>query len=538
MISVSDDDYLYFVSRAVRGMAGIVSELGDDRACAKPDLPGANTPYGLLTHCLGVVEYWAGRLVAGRAVERDRSAEFGATGSVADLLTRVDDVLARLAGDVAGSMSEESVRREPDAWAVGPDRPLTQGGVLLHVYEEVAQHHGQLEVIRDALDAAVQADPFDPPMDWLRQKQGVKWRRPGPDLIPAWVADMDFAVAPPIRAALTAMLDRGDLGYPDWSRQPLADAFVARMARFGWTAEREHVRLVGDLIQALQIVLDLATEPGARILAHLPNYPPFPATIAAMRRQLVPVRLVPDGESWTWDQAALERDAAGAKVLLLVNPHNPTGRAFTRPELRRLADVAIAHDLLVISDEIHAELVHDPHAHVPFATLGPDAAARTVTVTSATKAYNIAGVRTAVAHVGRQRLRESWDAPPADLYGGPSTVGVEATVAAWRDCDDWLAGLRAHLRAQRDHLAERVGALPGIRMRTPDAGYLAWLDCREAALPDDPAAYFREHAGVELAPGPDYDPAAQGWVRLNFATGRAVLDAILDRMAAALGSRP
>jgi bifunctional pyridoxal-dependent enzyme with beta-cystathionase and maltose regulon repressor activities len=253
---------------------------------------------------------------------------------------------------------------------------------------------------------------------------------------------------------------------------------------------------------------------------------------------VVPVQLVPAGESWTWDPDALAAAAAEAKVLLVVNPQNPTGRSFTRAELHQLADVAAAHDLLVVADEIHAELVYDPHVHVPFASLSADTAARTVTLTSATKAYNIAGVRTAVAHVGAAWLRDRWDARPPDLYGLPSTLGVEATIAAWRDCDEWLAALRAHLRAQRDHLVQRLAGLPGVSMRVPDAGYLAWLDCRDAALPDDPAAYFREHAGLELAPGPDYDPAAEGWVRLNFATSRAVLDEILDRIAAALGSRP
>jgi bifunctional pyridoxal-dependent enzyme with beta-cystathionase and maltose regulon repressor activities len=256
-----------------------------------------------------------------------------------------------------------------------------------------------------------------------------------------------------------------------------------------------------------------------------------------MHRRLVPVQMHPDGDSWRWDRAEFERAAAEAKVLLLVNPHNPTGRAFTAAELREIADVADAFDLLVVADEIHAELVYEPFTHVPFASLDPATAARTVTLTSATKAYNIAGVRTAVAHVGSQTVRDAWDAQPPDLYGHPNTIGVEATLTAWRDCDPWLADLRSHLRTQRDHLAARVSQLRGISMRVPDAGYLAWLDCRAADLPDDPAAYFREHAGLELAPGPDYDPAAVGWVRLNFGTGRSVLDEILDRMAACLGRR-
>jgi cysteine-S-conjugate beta-lyase len=533
VVSLPTEDYLYFVERAVREMAEIVSDLGDDLANSKPDIPGANSPYALLTHCLGVIEYWSAHVNCGREVQRDRAAEFTATGEAKALLARTDRVLTRLREDVATIDSDAQPARPPEEWARGPERPLTQAGVLMHVYEELAQHHGQMEILRDALRK--EPPPFEPPIDWLRQKRGVKWSRPGPDLIPAWVADMDFPVPPPVRAAISGMLDRGDLGYPDWSQNPLADAFVDRMRRsFGWTPDGDFVRPLADLIQALQVILHLTTERTDRIVAHLPNYPPFPTSIAAMGRELVPVRLRPDGPTWRWDDAEFARAADGAKVLLLVNPQNPTGRVFTETELQQVADIADAHDLLVISDEIHAELAYQPHHHVPFATLAPD---RTITLTSATKAYNIAGVRTAVAHVGPKWVRDRWDAQPPDLFGHPSTLGTEATIAAWRDADDWLGRLRNHLRAQRDHLMARVDALPGITMRTPDGGYLAWLDCTEADLGEDPAAFFRKHAGIELAPGPDYDPSAVGWVRLNFATGRGLLDEILDRMAAALGSR-
>jgi hypothetical protein len=152
-VSVSADDYLYFVGRALDGMAAIVRELGDSLACTRPDLPGANTPYGLLTHCLGVVEYWAGRLVAGRTIDRDRAAEFDAVGTVDVLVARVEAGFAQLRADVARSSSAAPLVHEPDAWAVGPDRPLTQGAALLHVYEELAQHHGQMEILRDEVRA-------------------------------------------------------------------------------------------------------------------------------------------------------------------------------------------------------------------------------------------------------------------------------------------------------------------------------------------------------------------------------------------------
>ncbi len=255
-----------------------------------------------------------------------------------------------------------------------------------------------------------------------------------------------------------------------------------------------------------------------------------------MGRTLLPVQLEPVGESWTWDHARLATSLAGTDsgVLLLVNPQNPTGRAFERAELEAIAETAQRHDLLVISDEIHAELVHAPHRHIPFASLGPDVAARTVTVTSAGKAFNIAGLRTAVAHVGPAALRQVWDAQPPDLFGATNVLGIEATLAAWRGDDTWLSGLRTELRDRRDLLERRLSSLPGIRFRVPDASYLAWLDCRGTGLLD-PAAHFRA-AGVQLSPGPDFGPAGEGFARLNFATTEQVLTQIVDRIAGSLPS--
>lgn len=150
-VVVAAADYLYFTERAVRGMASILGELGDELACRRPDVRGANTPYGLLTHCLAVIEYWAGHVVAGRPVARDRSTEFEATGAVAELQQRADEVLLQLAEDLTSVEGTAPLRNEPGSWAQGPDRPLTQAAALLHVYEEMAQHHGQLEIMRDLL---------------------------------------------------------------------------------------------------------------------------------------------------------------------------------------------------------------------------------------------------------------------------------------------------------------------------------------------------------------------------------------------------
>lgn len=529
---VDGDTFMYFATRALHGMRNVVVELGDPAACQRPSVPGANTAYGLLSHCLGVTAYWAGHVVAGREVVRDRQAEFAATGPVAELAARVDAAVEQLGRDVATVEPGRPVRNPPARWALGPDRLLDQSGALLHLYEELAQHHGQMEILRDAARSPdTAASPVNPSLEWLRAKHGVKWHRPGRTLLPAWVADMDYPVAPVIRRSLLEVLNRGDLGYPDWPANPLANVFSSRMqARFGWSPDPGHVRGVTDLIQALQIILQLATEPGDRVIAHTPNYPPFLATIANMRRVLVAAPLLPDGpDSWTWDHDQLRRAAraSNAKILLLVNPHNPTGRVFTRNELMRLAELADELDLLVIGDEIHADLVYHPHVHTPFASLDPHTAARTVTITSATKAFNIAGLRTAVAHIAPAAIRAAWDSQPPDLFGALNVLGVEATRAAWTHGDDWLTTVRDHLKTQRDDLLDRLTDTPLV-MRPPQATYLAWIDTNKAHLPGDPATWFRNHARLELSRGADFGPGNERFVRLNFATSRDLLHAMID----------
>ena len=533
--------HVYFIDRALDGMARTLAELGDDLVVIRPDLPGANTPYGLVTHCLGVVDYWAGQVIAGRTVQRDRSAEFHAHGTVAQLVAQIAAVQLRLRADLSEFESSSSPRNRPDPDFLGPDRELDQGGVLLHIVEELAQHRGQLEVMRDVLLAAVAPvvarSPFEPPIAWLREKRGIKWRLPGPGQLPAWVADMDFPVATPIRTAIIDAVDRGDLGYPDWpAPHPLARPFANRMRqRFGWNADPEHVRGLTDVIQGLQIVLDLATEPGDGVVMQEPNYPPFRLAVPSMHRRAVQLHVVPDAESWCLDLDRLEADLATqpARVLLLVNPHNPTGRVLRRDELQVLAAVAERHDLLVVSDEIHADLAYHPALHIPFAALGEHVAARTVTLTSASKAFNIAGLRTAIAHIGPAWLRDRWDAEAPDIHGVAGVLGVEATLAAWRDGDDWLTGVVNHLQRNRDRLVDGLATIDGVSMRTPQAGYLAWVDCSGARPGADVAALLQEQAQLYTSPGPDYG-GPPDWVRLNFATSTTLLDDIISRMSGAL----
>ncbi|GII02892.1 MalY/PatB family protein [Planobispora takensis] len=372
----------------------------------------------------------------------------------------------------------------------------------------------------------------------LRRRPMVKWADAGPGVLPAWVADMDFHVAAPVREALVREIDTA-LGYPLWDDRPEANplraAFTERMTRlYGFSPDPSHVRVFTELIQALQVVLHVATRPGDAVAMHTPAYPPFLKTLTDMDRRLVPVPMTDDGDGWSFDPDRLAGDVArhGCRALVLVNPHNPTGRVLTRDELGGIAEIAARHDLLVISDEIHSDLVYEPNRHIPFASLGEEAAGRTVTLTSASKAFNLAGLRCSVAHIGDARVREALRAQPPLLFGEVSTLSVLAALAAWRDGDGWLAEARQTLARNRDLVAEALPA--GIRHHSPEGTYLAWLDCRELGLGPDPAAFFLDRAGVMLSHGPDFGPGGEGFARLNFATSGPILEEILRRMRKAV----
>ncbi len=221
--------------------------------------------------------------------------------------------------------------------------------------------------------------------------------------------------------------------------------------------------------------------------------------------------------------------------MLLCNPHNPTGRAFSREELELVAEVAERHDLLVISDEIWCDVVHPGAKHVPTAALSDEVAARTVTISAASKAFNVAGLHCAVAHLGDERVREAIEALPGHVLGAVGSPGAEATLAAWTCGQPWLAETTAHLTAMRDHVTARLADdLPRARFSVPEATYLAWIDLSAYGLGDDPAAELLEKGRVALSAGPDFGEHGKGFVRLNFATTLPILDEVLDRMVGVL----
>jgi cystathionine beta-lyase len=386
--------------------------------------------------------------------------------------------------------------------------------------------------------ATTGATDFD--VTTLRARRTNKWHKFPPEVLPAWVADMDFGVAPSIIAALTRLTQNQEYGYAQRDGT-LAAAFVRRMQqRFDWHTDPADIVAIGDLVQASFSSVMAFSEPGDAVLLQLPSYPPFMRAIEDTERRLIANPMRNDGTRWVLDLAAYEAAPdPRTRVLIFCHPQNPTGRAFGRAELEEVATFAIRHDLVVVSDEIHADIVYPDNTHIPLASLHPEIAARTITITSATKSFNIPALRCAVMHFGTPALKERFFSRiPARLLGSPGVTGVDATVAAWDDGQPWLDEILAHLQANRDWLVRTVAAeLPGVTMRVPEATYLAWLDCRALELQCSAGQFFLERASVGLNFGETFGAQYDGFARLNFATPAPILRQIVTRMAEAVRGR-
>lgn len=376
----------------------------------------------------------------------------------------------------------------------------------------------------------------------LRARQCIKWTKYGAEALPAWVADMDFAIAEPVREAIGRIVERQDYGYHHRTGDAsLGAAFAARMReRFGWELDPELLVTTTELVQSLFALVSVFSEPGDGVVLQMPIYPPFIRSVRQTGRRIVENPLLDDGSRFVMDidglrQAIDER----TKIVIFCNPHNPTGRVFSREELLALGQVAVERDLLIISDEIHADLTYPGHQHVPFGALSPEIAARTVTITSATKGFNIAGLRCAVMHFGSADLQERFfKVIPREVLGQASTVGIDATVAAWRAGQLWLDRVMVQLLENRDFITDYLRReLPAVRFYAPEGTYLAWLDCAGLELGEQPFDFFLKRAKVAFSDGADFGRQGAECVRLNFATSPEILQQILDRVASAVRAR-
>ena len=376
-------------------------------------------------------------------------------------------------------------------------------------------------------------------LDQLRAGGGLKWRA-FPDCIGAFVAEMDFGIAPPIRDALHEAVERGQVGY--LSAAPLR-AMAEACARWqqrhhGWDVPADMIRAVPDVLGALEVACRHYLPAGATVAVPVPCYMPFLPLLALLGHPVVQVPMLRGEGGWSLDEAALDAAfAAGARMLLLCNPHNPIGKVYARAELQRIATIAARHDARVFADEIHAPLVYPGHRHVPYATVSADAARQAITAVSASKAWNLAGLKCAQLVFTRPDDLQRWREVGHFAGNSTSTLGVVAHTAAWRDGDAWLEPVLGYLQGNRDLLGRLLRQhLPQVGYIEAQGTYLAWLDCRTLRLDGAPHLFFRRHARVALTDGAECGDGGEGHVRLNFAMPRPLLVEAVERMAAAVAA--
>lgn len=371
---------------------------------------------------------------------------------------------------------------------------------------------------------------FVPPADAMR------WAKyAGRDVIPLWVADMDFPAPPAVVDALRQRVASGLFGYGQpWPS--LVEAVLEHCAReYGWAVEPDWLVWLPGLVPGLHVACRAVGAAGDGVFTATPVYPPFLSAPVDSGRRLLTLPLVATETGWGWDFAAADALMRAARLFLLCHPHNPVGRAWRADELWQLAALAEKHDLVVCSDEIHCDLTFADR-HRPFATLSPEIAARTITLMAPSKTFNLAGLGCAFAIIPDARLRAAFRAALHGIVPHVNVLGLVACEAAYRHGGAWRRQLIDTLRAHAARVEQVVDGLPGLSMTSVEATFLAWIDCRGLGV-EHPAALFERHGvglsdGTAFGPGPAYAQC----VRLNFGTTRALLDAALERIRAACGS--
>ncbi|MCP2264852.1 MalY/PatB family protein [Promicromonospora thailandica] len=372
--------------------------------------------------------------------------------------------------------------------------------------------------------------------DDLRRAGSLKWTA-YPDALGAWVAEADFPVAPPIAAALHDAVDRGLLGYlpPDLVRGT-SEAYASFAAdRYGWTVDPARVRPASDVLTVLEHTIRHFSRPGSPVIVPTPSYMPFHTLPGELGREVLQVPMVRDEAGrYTYDLDALDAAfAAGGHLMIVCNPHNPIGRVLEPAEMLAVAEVVDRHGGRVFSDEIHAPLVHPGRRHVPYASLSETTAGHTLTATSASKAWNLPGLKCAQVVLSNDADVKLWDEVGERVEEGASTLGILAGGVAYAEGREWLDDVLPYVQGNAARLGELLAGSP-IGYRAPEGTYLAWLDCRGLDLPGDAATYFRERAGVVLVDGADCGDAGRGFVRFNLGLPRPLLEQAVGQMLESL----
>lgn len=382
--------------------------------------------------------------------------------------------------------------------------------------------------------------------DQLRARGSQKWNNYPADVIPLWVAEMDFPMAPAVTEAIHATVAADGFGYAV-KTQELPSAFAAFAARrLDQHIDPQLTTIIPDVLTGVVLAIQAHSTAGSPVVVPTPSYMPFLAIPGEMGRELVPVPLVEHTEAsdahhrWTLDLAGIDAAfAAGARTLILCQPYNPVGRMFTPDELRALAEVVDRHGAWVVSDEIHAPLTMPGVRHVGYAGVSDIAASHSSTITSASKSFTMPGLPCATITHHTEQANEQWttNAPAGRIYGA-TTLGINANIAAFTQGDEWLDGAMAQVAENSATMSAWLAEhAPQARYLPAEATYFAWIDWRECGLGDAPAEWFLEHAKVWMNSGPAFGEVGKGFSRLNLATTPAILSDALGRMAGALASR-
>ena len=359
-----------------------------------------------------------------------------------------------------------------------------------------------------------------------------------PDVLPLWVADMDFPAPPAVLDALRRNLDHGVLGYPSARQDGAAHALAGWLSRrFSWDIPPRNLVLAPGVVPSLKAAIDAFTDPGDGILIQTPVYHPFLDLAQNHGRRLVENPLVHGENGWRMDLEGLEEGARQAKALILCSPHNPVGRVWRREELAAVSEICSRHDVLVLSDEIHADLVFRPSVHIPFALAGGSAAERALTFIAPSKTFNIAGLNASAVAIPDPARRKAFTGRFRDLGVSRTSVpGLVALEAAYDHGDEWLESLLVHLSGNSAFLEEAVRTrLSPLRLVRPEATYLAWIDCRGLGLDEAGSErFFSREAKVGLNRGGMFGAPGVGWMRLNFGTSRALVEEAVGRVERAL----
>lgn len=373
-----------------------------------------------------------------------------------------------------------------------------------------------------------------------RASDSAKWNTYDADVLPLWVADMDFVSPEPVIQALRQRVEHGVYGYPtgigaaSTKISDLQNTIVERMANlYSWQIEPEDVLLLPGVVVGFNLACHTLLSPQQAVLIQTPVYPPIlhAAKTTGVIHQEMALTCNPDG-SYSVDWDAFETAfTPQTGLFILCNPHNPVGRVFRRDELEHTAEICLRHGVPICSDEIHCDLVFPGHPHIPIASLDKEIAQNTITLIAPSKTFNIAGLECSVAIIQNRHLRKKYIRSTKGLVSWVNLMGQTAALAAYQHGQEWLDQVLAYLQANRDYLADFVQQqMPGIHMRLPEGTYLAWLDCRQAGIPSNPYQFFLEKARVALNDGETFGRGGTGFVRLNFGCPRSTLEQALEKM--------